>query len=235
MKVKGHNKTQPLTIFISRALSPNSRFHHLTTLGHRVIGQSLLKFEFIEFALPSPLPQAIFFYSSRAIAPFLKALPYSPAIEYGVMGIGGQATFVELTGMAPEVVGSGDRNRLIQDIKSKWADKNILFPIAEYSLKSFEPDIQGLNYNYVTVYKNNIDPSIELFFSTNAIEAFDILVFTSPKNVESYLRNHMLANSKIFAIGRTTAAYIKSTTGQAVPFCTEPSEEALYEMVLKAI
>lgn len=218
---------QSKRIFISRSLKPDSPFHELTSLGHKLTATSLIKISYQNFEKPTEF-DAVFFYSQKAIRHFLESCPYSNAVQYGVMGKSSAAIFQDVTDFPAEIVGKGNTKELAQSINQKWKDKKVIFPQAQKSMRSLEALLPNVTVDNLVVYANDIDEEKQL-------GDFDILAFTSPLNVKAFLSKQTITSQNVFAIGGTTAAAVQGLAGIEVAYCGEPSEKALCELVSEHI
>ncbi len=216
----------PKQIFISRELAEDSPFHLLIKQGHTVIAQSLIDFHFLDFHVDKKY-DAVFFYSQKAIAHFLKHHPIDNQISYGVMGASSAAYFKKISGHLPQIIGTGNLQELSKTINLKWKNKEVLFPTATQSLRSLEPGLTVENSTVIT-YDNQPKEGI-------SIPHCDIYLLTSPMNARAFLTGHSFGNAISYAIGATTAAEINKLTGRTVLYCAQPSIENLYKLVLTKI
>lgn len=228
MKKSKKKFNKPLTIFVSRELDEDSPFRALETLGHTLIGESLIDFEDV-IINTVPTHEAVFFYSQRAIYPYIKAVGYSTEVEYGVMGPASQATFLELTGHKAQIEGQGDYEALASSLDTQWADKIVLFPVGRRSMKRFKRSLPQVTQKHVIVYDNTAKEVIDL-------PACDLVALTSPINVEAYCSAmDMETPLALFSIGQTTAKKMKAYTSREIFYCEDPSEANLYRLVDKFI
>lgn len=219
---------QLFKIFVSRKLQEDSPFRALETLGHTVIGQSLIDFEDVMIE-NVPAHDTVFFYSQRAIRPYIAAVGYSPEVSYGVMGPASQATFLKLTGHKAQIEGQGDYEALASSLNTLWADKVVLFPVGRRSMKRFKRLLPQVTQKHVIVYNNTAKKKLDL-------PACDLVALTSPINVEAYCRTMDIEGPRaIFAIGQTTAQKMSAYTSREIFYCEDPSETNLYRLVANFI
>ena len=142
----------------------------------------------------------IFFSSKNAVEYFFQLEPLLPKkAKFAVMGSGSEDTLRRLGHLA-EFTGEGIDPAHVAAEFAKLADgKTVLFPSAENSLRSIQ---QGLSADtkiidlpvYETVPLKNIETCCE-----------EVLVFTSPSNVDAYFAENLLENNqKVIAIGNST-------------------------------
>lgn len=221
-------------IFITRDLEPESPF--LTALsGHdfRVTGHSLICFRAVSFD-ELPATDWIFFYSRKAVAFFfrrIKELEVTPAvaIKWGAIGPA-TAKALEHWGVTVDFVGDGDPVVTARNFLPVAEGRRVLFPRAAQSRRSVQKalgdQIKSLD---LVVYQNAIDEEAP------RPEA-EILVFTSPLNARAYFESRQPPEqTKIVAIGRTTATALRHLGVKEVMIAPEPSEEGLAEAVLLVV
>ncbi len=218
--LKGH-------IFISRALNEDSVLHQLAAKGYTVSGQSLINIELLDFTIDVSY-QAVFFYSKTAIQHFFSTETYQGDISYGVMGSASAGLFQSLCGHAPNILGHGNMENLYDKISNTWSGLTVLIPQATQSLQRLEKNVKTINCISKPIYKNLIKQDIEL-------PDAQIILLTSPMNAAAYLSMQSLEGKSLFAIGSSTAQRIATISGLEVPYCKNPSEKSLYNLVLSEV
>lgn len=144
----------------------------------------------------------VFFSSKNAIEYFFKLNPQLPKkVKFGVVGRGSEDA-LRLHGKRAEFNGEqeGIDTKDIAIAFAKIANgTNVLFPSAKGSLKTIQ---KGLSDDtniveltvYETVFEDNVAPSFA-----------EVLIFTSPSNVESYFVNNLLEpDQQVISIGKST-------------------------------
>lgn len=220
----------PKTVFISRELTEHNYFHRaLSKHGIAIEARSLIKtvatlhkvdsyiFKYIDW---------IFFSSKNGIEYFFQLNPILPKnIKYGVVGRGSEDALRKL-GKVPDFVGeSSDTEDVAEEFAAVANGTNVLFPLAKDSLRSIE---KGLSSDtkvselviYETILIDNVDKS-----------AADVLVFTSPSNVEAYFTDNLLnPGQQIVAIGNSTGRKLEEiNVSYTIP--ASPDEMGLAEAV----
>ena len=217
-------------VFISRELSPQSYFRKaLEKHGITIEDRSLIRtVPVINKLAPHILQDTdwVFFSSKNAIEYFFQLKPQLPPnVKFGVVGAGSEEA-LRLKGYFTSYVGGGiDTAEVAEEFAELANGTKVLFPGAEGSLKSIQ---QGLSADtkiinlpvYETVLEEEVEP-------TNA----DVLVFTSPSNVEAYFAENLLEpNQKVIAIGKSTGRkFDEMGTKYILPF--SPDEVGLAEAV----
>ena len=220
----------PKKVFISRALTEQSYFRKaLEKHGIEIEARSLIRTVPVINKLDSFILKNIdwvFFSSKNAVEYFFNLEPLlSKKVKFGVMGSGSEdmlrrkGYFVDYTGDAI------DPSEVAAEFASLANGTTVLFPSAKESLRSIQ---QGLSADtkiidlpvYETIKEENPEPS-----------GADILVFTSPSNVEAYFEENLLyPGQKVIAIGNSTCKKLEET-GLACTLPYSPDETGLAEAV----
>jgi hydroxymethylbilane synthase len=224
------NRKLPQRVFITRDLSEQSYFRRaLEKHGIEVEARSLIRTVPVINKLDSYILKDIdwvFFSSKNAVEYFFALNPQLPgSVKFGVMGSGSEDVLRRNGHFAAYVGESGDTAEVSADFAELADGSTILFPGAENSLRSIQ---QGLSANtkiidlpvYETVLEENIEPT-----------SADVLVFTSPSNVEAYFEGNLLdPYQKVIAIGKSTGKkFDEIGTKYTMPF--SPDEVGLAEAV----
>jgi uroporphyrinogen-III synthase len=194
-------------------------------------GRSLIKiFPIINKLDPFILKHVdwIIFSSKNGIEHFFNLEPrLSKKTKIGVIGRGSEEILRKYDRVADF---SGDSEGInMEEIAKKFAELanggTVLIPRAKESLetiqKALSPDTKIINIPvYETVLEENVDPS-------NA----EVLVFTSPSNVEAYFADNLLEpGQKVICIGRSTGAkFDEMNVPYTLPY--SPDEIGLSEAV----
>jgi hydroxymethylbilane synthase len=220
----------PQNVFITRDLSEHSYFRKaLEKHGIQIEARSLIRTVPIITKLDPYILKDInwiFFSSKNAVEYFFVLKPQLPGgIKFGVMGSGSEEILRRNGHFATYVGESGDTAEVAADFAELANGSKVLFPCAEGSLRSIQ---QGLSVEtkiinlpiYETVLEENIEGT-----------AADVLVFTSPSNVEAYFADNLLEpNQKVIAIGKSTGKKFEEMgTRYTLPF--SPDEVGLAEAV----
>jgi hydroxymethylbilane synthase len=198
------NRNLPKKVFISRDLSDHSYFSRsISKYGIDVEARSLIKtvptihkidpytFRHIDW---------IFFSSKNGIEYFFQLNPVLPKnVKYGVVGRGSEDALRHL-GKFPSFIGeSSDTVEVAKEFAEVAKGQNVLFPSAKDSLrtivKGLHPDTKSKELDvYETILVDDVAKSYA-----------DILVFTSPSNVEAYFVDNLLdPGQQVVAIGLST-------------------------------
>ena len=222
----------PSNVFISRMLPETSYFRKaLEKYQIQLDDRSLIKiFPIINKLDPFILKRVdwVFFSSKNAIECFFSLSPQMPKkVKYGVIGRASEE-MLRRYGIVPDFNGEEDGIDT-QDIAKDFAKlangSTVLFPGAKDSLRTIQ---QALNKAtkiidlpvYETEMDENCDPS-----------AAEVLVFTSPSNVDAYFTNNLLEpGQQVICIGKSTGKkFDQMNVNYTLPY--SPDEIGLAEAV----
>lgn len=168
----------------------------------------------------------IFFSSKNGIEYFFSLNPVLPKdIKFGVIGRGSKDA-LKLLGKEVSFVGdSSDTQEIAQEFSILCHGQTVVFPSAKESLKTVQKTLTSSTkiidlIVYETILEDFVAPSFA-----------DILVFTSPSNVEAYFADNLLEpDQKIVAIGKATG---KKFDEMNVPYFlpASPDELGLAEVI----
>lgn len=167
-----------------------------------LIAQSFLHFEPVPFTVEKPY-DILFFSSPRSVL-FFRLLQKIP--ENILIACPGNKTAELLTNLGHTVsfLGekSGNINETVNEFKKWCGNKKVLFPSSDKSLQSFASQLPDDQKEIVTVYETKI--------VSKPLEYCDIYAFTSPSNVEGFLKlNKIPDHAKVYSWGESTTAYLK--------------------------
>jgi len=219
---------QPQAAFISRELTEDSPFRQqLEKAGWKSSGQSLIHFKAVPFERV-PETDWIFFYSKRAVRYFFEQLPSSSEEGIKAAAIGpGTAGHLRQYGVEPRFVGNGDPEETAYAFVREAEGQRVLFPQARRSRQSVQQALgQRIQAQPLVVYDNRPLRDVPL-------SRAQVLVFTSPLNVEAYFCQHqLLAGQQTVVNGQPTAEAL-GALDVAPKIAAAPDEEALAKAVLK--
>lgn len=195
---------KPVAVFITRNPKAGNYFQHvLSAKGYPVSGRSLIEI------VPVPMkhfPETdwIFFSSKHAVKFFFSQQPVLGNQKYACIGKS-TAEAIRKFGKRADFIGYSTDTRLTgKQFASRVGDGTVLFPQAKGSLRSiqngFVKDSQVIDLTvYETLKKNE-----------EQIPFAEILLFTSPSNVDAYFeKNKITAEQKVIAMGEATANTLK--------------------------
>lgn len=197
-------RAMPAKVFISREVGPLSYFRKALEKHHiEIDDRSLIRtFPIVNTLDPFYLKHLdwIFFSSSNGVEYFFKLEPtLSKKIKFGVAGRGSETTLRKFGYVADFVGEGGDIEAVADEFAKRAAEETVLFPRALDSLltiqKALLPSTKIVDLPiYETVIEDHIDGATA-----------ELLIFTSPSNVEAYFVDNLLEPSqKVIAIGNST-------------------------------
>jgi uroporphyrinogen-III synthase len=218
-----------MKIFISRELSLDSPFYKILPAEKvQLFGESLIAFEQVEFEA-IPAVDWCFFSSRNAVKFFMDGLKAAKlslpsSIQLGALGEGTSRALKGL-GYVADFAGNGDPETVGQAFGIVASGKRVLFPRAAQSRESIQKSLANtVTILDLVVYDNVPRQDFE-------IPLVDVLVFTSPLNVQAYFARYaLLEGQKVVAIGRTTTQAIVDLGISNIITAPTPTEEVLAEI-----
>lgn len=222
----------PKNVFITRELSESSYLRNALE-KHKITieGRSLIKtFPSIN-KLDSYILRNIdwvFFSSKNAIEYFFRLDPKLPKkAKFGVLGRGSEDA-LRYFGKKPEFNGEEegiDTKDIAREFAKLANGTHVLFPSAKGSLRTIQKALSAnTKIIELTVYETVSDDDVAQSFA-------EVLIFTSPSNVESYFVNNLLEpDQQVICIGQSTG---KKFTEMGVKYTLpySPDEMGLAEAV----
>jgi hydroxymethylbilane synthase len=220
----------PNKVFISRDISETSYFrkalekHKIEIEARSLIRTVPVITKFDSYILKNI--DWVFFTSKNAVEYFFKLSPQFPKkVKFGVMGAGSE-DMLRRNGHFADFVGeSNDTADVAADFAALANGAAVLFPGADNPMRSIQ---QGLSAEtriidlpvYETVLEEEVEPT-----------GADVVVFTSPSNVEAYFADNLLEpGQKVIAIGKSTGKkFDEMGVKYTLPF--SPDEVGLAEAV----
>ena len=223
-------RKMPISVFISREVSEQSYFRRaLAKHNIQIDGRSLIRTVPVITKLdPYILKYVdwIFFSSKNAVEYFFQLEPALPKnVKFGVMGAGSEE-MLRRKGHFANFTGLGNDSAEVAEEFAKVANgTQVLFPGAEESLRSIQKGLSGdTKVIDLVVYETVLEDEVE---GSGA----DVLVFTSPSNVDAYFAENLLdPYQKVIAIGKSTGKkFDEMGVKYTLPF--SPDEVGLAEAV----
>ena len=196
---------KPTSVFISRNLKDGDYFPKvLKANGYNVTGKSLIEMKPVPF---KEVPKAdwIFFSSKHAVNFFFSQKPKLDHQKFACVGKS-TAAMLRKHNVTAEFIGySTDTKMTGKQFASRVGDGTVLFPQAKGSLRSVQNGfVKKEQVIDMVVYET-------LMRNEEAIAPSEIMVFTSPSNVESYFeKNKLSPEQKVVAMGEATANALKN-------------------------
>ncbi len=194
------NSIKGCSVLITRDLKDNSFFKNvLEGNGYSVNGISFIEIKTISFTEVTPTDW-VFFASGNAVDNFFKQSPeLKPKTKFGVIGKSTELELKKHNRNAAFVGNISDTKVVGKKFAKAVGEETVLFPQAKGGLRTIQQQFADATklhdlVVYETVKKENA-----------SMPEVDILVFTSPSNVESYFEKGIIKeNQKVIAIGKST-------------------------------
>jgi hydroxymethylbilane synthase len=224
------NRKLPQKVFITRELSEHS-YLRKSLVKHQieVEAKSLIRTVPTIHKLDSYIFKQvdwIFFSSKNGIEYFFKLNPtLSKEIKFGVVGRGSEDALKQLGKIVSFVGESSDTTEVAEEFAAIANGQTIVFPSAKDSLKTIQ---QGLSTETkiidLTIYETILEEDVAQTYA-------NVLVFTSPSNVDAYFANNLLEpGQQVVAIGKSTGKKFDEM-GVKYILPSSPDEIGLAEVV----
>ncbi len=190
---------KPCRVFISRDINNDSYLRNvLEGNGFELEGRSLIETRAVPYR-NFPETGWIFFSSKQAVKFFFMQKPELGFQKFACVGKS-TSEVLRHQGKRAEFIGSSTDTKMIgKQFAAKAGSEKVLFPQAKGSLRSVQQQFVKAEQVIDLVVYESIKKN-----SGEAPEA-DILVFTSPSNVEAWFENYKVRKSqKIIAMGDAT-------------------------------
>jgi len=194
----------PSKVFISREIGEHSYFRRALEKNNiEIEGRSLIRtFPIVNVLDPFYLKHIewIFFSSRNGVEYFFNLKPVLPKhVKFGVVGRGSEDALRKFGHLADFVGETGDITEVAEEYAPLVKGKTVLFPRAQDSLQTIQKSLSAdTKVVDLPIYETVIEEDID---QTHA----DILIFTSPSNVEAYFADNLLEpGQKVIAIGNST-------------------------------
>jgi len=212
------------SVLITRNLEESTR-KMLSTSGFSITEQSFISIESVDAEHPDFLAFGwIFFTSPNAVANFSA---FDALSNQQVAAIGkGTASALKAKGVGVHFQGDGKTENIAAEFKNILGGQKALVICAENGLRSIQQGLNVGSFEEMFVYRTVANP-VEL------TEMPDLVAFTSPSNVESFLiSNKILPQTKVVAIGHSTAAALHNQKINISAIAWQSSELALADTIL---
>ncbi len=222
----------PSKVFITRDIPESSYFKRaMDNHGIKIESRSLIRtFPIINKLDPYILRDIdwIFFSSKNAIEYFFKLDPQiGKKTQLGVLGRASEETLRRF-GRVPDFNGEEegiDTTEIAKEFAAIASGTTVLFPGAKGSLRTIQQMLSvQTKIIDLPVYETVIEENVEQSYA-------DVLIFTSPSNVEAYFADNLLEpGQKVVCIGRSTGKkFDEMGVGYTLPY--SPDEIGLAEAV----
>jgi len=224
---KVQSKDIPSSIWISRDLKKDSIFRKVIKKNnHKITDESLIKLDSKNI---NSLPDCnwIFLNSAFALDSILhlkndfnmkKIAAFGPAT----------AKHIQKNGLNVDFIGLGTPQQVAEKFYSIISSKEIVFiPSSNKSLGTVQGILKESNKKLLDTYTT--------ILIDKKLKHHDLLVFTSPSNVEAFLNSNKISDQKVISIGPSTTSALKNAGIINVFESFESSELALADTVLSLI
>jgi hydroxymethylbilane synthase len=200
------NNIKPVPVLITRDLNEDSFFKKtLEGNGYKVNGISFIETKKVSFE-KIPSTDWIFFASSTAVDHFFAQEPeLKPKVKFGVIGKSTELSLKKYNRNAAFVGSVNDTKVVGKKFAKSVGSETVLFPQAKGGLRTIQQQFEdGSKLTDLVVY--------ETVKKENAkMPDAEILVFTSPSNVESFFeKGKIKKEQKVVAIGESTQKKLKT-------------------------
>ena len=221
---KIQSKNIPSSIWISRDLKKNSIFRKVIKKNnHKITDESLIKLDSKNI---NSLPDCnwIFLNSAFALDSILhlkndfnmkKIAAFGPAT----------AKHIQKHGLNVDFIGLGTPQQVAEKFDSIISSKELVFiPSSNKSLGTVQGILKDSNKRILETYTT--------ILIDKKLKHYDLLVFTSPSNVDAFLNSNKISDQKVISIGPSTTSALKNAGIINVFESFESSELALADTVL---
>jgi len=215
-------------VLLSRGPSSASMLKdRLAALGHDLLEISFIKTEHVSFAADEIKTNWIFFSSKNAIRACLQA---GVDLKKYKLATAGTRTSQELGANYP-ILFEASSTQIEQHAKEfayVVANDTVCFPTSDKSLLSFSKFIPPSQVQIITAYTTRITPV--------GVPMADILIFSSPSNVEGFLKlNVILPSQKIVAFGPSTAKSLETLGFKVARVLENINDEDIFTTIIEEI
>lgn len=219
------------TIFISRDNRRSEVFTKIVqNASNHITCESLLDFSVIE-STGLPKHGWLFFYSQTGVDFFLKqhSLDEVSASSLKIAAFGPKTSlYLKDQGIQVDFIGTGEANATSALFLLEDDLTSVCFIKGKNSKESLRALLEGIpKISTIDIYDNKGKQHMDIPLS-------DILVFTSPLNLETYYKHYPKKSSqKVVVIGTSTAMAALSTGIEEVHIPAQPSLESLATLVIE--
>jgi len=213
-------------LFISKKVTNTDFLAFVEKKGINLIDQPMISFVAEQFDCPKEIYQVVFFTSPRSAGFYLDQCDIPDDVEIATIGKS-TSEYVESRGYKVSFTGvtSGNPAKVSAEFKVFAEGRKVLFPQSNYSHQSMQKRLYEGQITDLIVYKTELTP-VQLKIKPN------ILVFTSPTNLNSFLQvNKVEDHQKIIAWGKTTESFLSDNNLKADYTLEYSSFEELQEIL----
>jgi hydroxymethylbilane synthase len=200
-KIKSEN---PVSVFITRDLKKDDFFSRVLKANkYEVSGRAFIEFKTIPFSR-IPIADWVFFSSKHAVKYFFDQKPEIGKLKIGAIGKS-TAAAIRTYGRRADFIGYSTDTRLTgKQFASLVKSAPVVFPQAKDSMRTVQQQFVNKSQTRDLAVYETIQKPVE-----DTPDA-DIMLFTSPSNVEAFFEKKKLSSSqKVIAMGDATAHTLK--------------------------
>jgi hydroxymethylbilane synthase len=221
---KVQSKDIPSSIWISRDLKKDSIFRKLIKKNnHKITDESLIKLDSKNI---NSLPDCDWIFLNSAFA-LDSILHLKTDFNMKKIAAFGPATakHIQKNGLNVDFIGLGTPQQVAEKFDSIISSKELVFiPSSNKSLGTVQGILKDSNKKILETYTT--------ILIDKKLKQYDLLVFTSPSNVEAFLNSNKISDQKVISIGPSTTSALKNAGIINVFESFESSELALADTVL---
>ena len=221
---KVQSKDIPSSIWISRDLKKDSIFRKVIKKNnHKITDESLIKLDSKNI---NSLPDCDWIFLNSAFA-LDSILHLKTDFNMKKIAAFGPATakYIKKNGLNVDFIGLGTPQQVAEKFDSIISSKEIVFiPSSNKSLGTVQGILKDSNKKILETYTT--------ILIDKKLKHYDLLVFTSPSNVEAFLNSNKISDQKVISIGPSTTSALKNAGIINVFESFESSELALADTVL---
>jgi len=221
---KVQSKDIPSSIWISRDLKKDSIFRKVIKKNnHKITDESLIKLDSKNI---NSLPDCDWIFLNSAFA-LDSILHLKTDFNMKKIAAFGPATakHIQKNGLNVDFIGLGTPQQVAEKFDSIISSKELVFiPSSNKSLGTVQGILKDSNKKILETYTT--------ILIDKKLKQYDLLVFTSPSNVEAFLNSNKISDQKVISIGPSTTSALKNAGIINVFESFESSELALADTVL---
>lgn len=222
-KIKTEN---PVSVFITRDLREDDFFSRVLRANkYKVSGRAFIEFKPIPFSR-IPIADWVFFASKHAVKYFFDQKPEIGKLKIGAIGKS-TAAAIRSYGKRADFIGYSTNTRLTgKQFASLVKSAPVVFPQAKDSMRTVQQQFVNKSQTRDLAVYETIQKPVE-----DTPDA-DIMLFTSPSNVESFFEKKKLQpDQKIIAMGDATAHTLKQMGVKSVYLVPSFDEVGLLQAI----
>lgn len=181
---------------------------------------SFLSFQKVPFTIPDC--EVVFFSSPRSVEFTISNIPSNCKIACTGKKT---ADVLQQNGFTPDFIATqtSDLDQASKEFANWVGNRKVFFPCSDISKKSFTQHLPEEQVELRIVYNTIIQ--------SEKIKQSDILIFTSPSNVNAFFQKNKCSHETIIAWGESTSKELKKNGKDDHFILTEPSQKELVDIL----